>query len=116
MPEVHEIEIRDTAAQAQTAAQSLRPAEDLQDIALRRFMVIGEAASHVSMPTKERFPQIDWLAARGMRNFVAHEYFRVDAAQVWNSVNGDVPSLLSELPSIIAQVKADEQATRARGV
>lgn len=90
--------------------------EDLQDIALRRFMVIGEAASHVSMPTKERFPQIDWLAARGMRNFVAHEYFRVDAAQVWNSVNGDVPSLLSELPSTIAQVKAGEQAARARGV
>ena len=87
--------------------------EDLQDIALRRFMVIGEAAAHVSAEVKAQFPQVDWQAARLMRNFVAHEYFRVDLTDVWDSVIHIVPSLLTELPPIIAQVKAEEQANRA---
>ena len=86
--------------------------EDLQDIALRRFMVIGEAASHVSADVKARFLQVDWQAARLMRNFVAHEYFRVDLTDVWDTINHTVPALLIELPAIIAQVKAEEQATR----
>ena len=90
--------------------------EDLQDIALRRFMVIGEAASHVSSEVKAQFPQVDWQAARTMRNFVAHEYFRVDLTSVWDSVNHIVPMLVIELPIIIAQVKAGEQASRAAGV
>ena len=87
--------------------------EDLQDIALRRFMVIGEAASHVSTDVRERFPQVDWQAVRGMRNFVAHEYFRVDLDDVWDAVVSNVPSLLIDLPVIIAQVKAEEQANSA---
>ena len=49
-----------------------------------------------------------------MRNFVAHEYFRVDATQIWNSVVNDVPALLLSLPAIIAQVKAEEQARRSQ--
>ena len=90
--------------------------EDLQDIALRRFMVIGEAAAHVSTDIKERFPQIEWQDIRGMRNFVAHAYFRVDLGDVWNAVVGNVPTLVAGLPPIIAQVKAAEQAARAGNV
>jgi NADH-quinone oxidoreductase subunit D len=47
MPEVQEITIRDTAAQVQTAAQSLSPAEDLQDMQGER-MVLNMGPSHPS--------------------------------------------------------------------
>jgi len=47
MSSVHEIEIRDTAAQAQTAAQSLPPAEDLQDMQGEK-MVLNMGPSHPS--------------------------------------------------------------------
>ena len=52
--------------------------EDLQGIALRQFTVIGEAATHVSEALKRQHPQIDWRRAANFRNFVVHEYFRVD--------------------------------------
>lgn len=90
--------------------------EDLQDIALRRLMVIGEAAAHVSADVRERFPQPDWQAVRGMQNFVAYEYFRVDLGDVWAAVVSNVPNLLVDLPIIIAQVQAEEQANRASRV
>ena len=86
--------------------------EDLQDIVLRRFMVIGEAAAHVPAEVKAQISQIDQQAARLMRNFVAHEYFRVDLTDVWDSVIHIVLSLLTEPPPVIAQVKAEEQANR----
>jgi len=47
MAEVQEITIRDTAAQAQTAAQSLPPAEDLQDMQGEK-MVLNMGPSHPS--------------------------------------------------------------------
>jgi NADH-quinone oxidoreductase subunit D len=47
MAEVQEITIRDTAAQAQTAAQSLPPAEDLQDMQGEK-MILNMGPSHPS--------------------------------------------------------------------
>src|SRR5262245_45479759 len=47
MADVQEITIRDTAAQAQTAAQSLPPAEDLQDMQGEK-MVLNMGPSHPS--------------------------------------------------------------------
>ena len=47
MAEVQEITIRDTAAQAQTAAQSLPPTEDLQDMPGEK-MVLNMGPSHPS--------------------------------------------------------------------
>jgi len=52
--------------------------EDSQDIALRQFTVMGEAAAHVSDALRRQYPQIDWRRATAFRNLVVHEYFRVD--------------------------------------
>jgi len=52
--------------------------EDLQDIALRQFTVMGEAAPHVSDTLRRQYPQIDWRRATAFRNLIVHEYFRVD--------------------------------------
>ena len=90
--------------------------EDAHDVALRRFMVIGEAANHVSAAVRQRFPQIDWLGARSLRNYVAHEYFRIELADVWDSIVNDIPPLLVKLPGIINQLKANEQAQQTGSV
>ena len=84
--------------------------EDLQDIALRQFTVMGEAAAHVSEALKQQYPQIDWRRATGFRNFVVHEYFRVDFTLVWDTVVSVLPPLVAELPTLLQQVIAAEQA------
>lgn len=83
--------------------------EDLQDIVLRQLTVVGEAAARVSESTKQHFPQVDWRRIVGVRNFVVHEYFRVDYATIWDAVQTYLPPLLAELPAIIAQVQTQEQ-------
>ncbi len=88
--------------------------EDLQDIVLRQLLVIGEAAARVSDSTKQRFPQVDWRRMTGMRNFIAHEYFRLDFTSVWEVIENHLPTLALELPAILALVSADESQENPR--
>ena len=90
--------------------------EDLQDIALLQLVVIGEAAARVSEATKQQYPQIEWRRAAGLRNFIVHEYAKVDFTVVWSTITEELPGLVAELPAVLAQVVAEEQLRRHGGV
>ena len=53
---------------------------------------------------------IVFLNFAATRNFIVHEYAKVDFVQVWDTVMDDLPGLLAELPAVLAQVLADEKA------
>lgn len=72
-----------------------------QDAMLRNFEIIGEASNHISSEIKEKHPDIEWDAMRGMRNFVIHEYFGVDLASVWNTAINDIPVLKNQITEIL---------------
>lgn len=40
--------------------------------------VIGEAAAQIGHDTRSDAPEIPWSKVVGLRNLIAHEYFRVD--------------------------------------
>jgi uncharacterized protein with HEPN domain len=67
--------------------------------------IIGEAASHVSPETRQRFPEIPWVQVVGMRNRLVHAYFDLDLDQVWNATTDDLPPLLEDLQNILEQVQ-----------
>ncbi len=64
--------------------------------------IIGEAAARVSTDCKAKYPQVPWLQMIGMRNRLTHAYFEIDLDIVWQVVTNDLPSLLTELETIIA--------------
>ena len=68
----------------------------LQDAAIRRFEVLGEAAGHVSKKTREAFPEIPWAQMRGFSSFAKHEYWRVDLDRVWETIE-ETPALRRSL-------------------
>jgi len=45
---------------------------------LYNLVVIGEAAAQLSEETRVDAPEIPWSRVVGLRNLIAHEYFRVD--------------------------------------
>jgi uncharacterized protein with HEPN domain len=65
----------------------------LHDALLFQFVVIGEAVKHLTRQTREAAPEIPWADVAGLRDLIAHEYFRIDIHRVLDIVEHDLPPL-----------------------
>ncbi|MGA0560455.1 DUF86 domain-containing protein [Larkinella sp. VNQ87] len=72
----------------------------LQDAVYRRFEIIGEATIRLSDSLKAKYPSVEWKLMRAMRNKLAHEYFGISAATVYNTIKAYLPALLEKLIEI----------------
>jgi uncharacterized protein with HEPN domain len=68
-----------------------------QDAVLRRFEIIGEAASRLSPETQSKFPNLPFRSMRGMRNIIAHDYGDVDVEQIWKTATTHIDELIETL-------------------
>jgi len=68
-----------------------------QDAVLRRLEIMGEAASRITLETRDLFSSIPFRNMRGMRNILAHDYGAVDMDQVWKTATNDMQSLIEIL-------------------
>lgn len=65
----------------------------LHDALLFQFVVIGEAVKHLAPETRAAAPEIPWTDIAGLRDLIAHEYFRIDIHRVLEIVKRDLPAL-----------------------
>ncbi len=63
----------------------------------RMLLIIGEAAGKLSDEAKSSRPDIPWAAMRAFRNFVVHEYHKVDYELLWEAMSHDIPQLIEAL-------------------
>lgn len=71
---------------------------------LMNFVIIGEAVARLTDEIKEKEPQIPWKKIRGFRNIVSHDYFGVDAEEVWQIVKNNIPELEIEVKKILEAI------------
>ena len=76
----------------------------LQSAVERQLEVIGEAASRLSEEFVGRNVGLPIRQAKGLRNVLSHEYFRVNHDRVWNVVVNRVPELVSALSAHTAPI------------
>jgi uncharacterized protein with HEPN domain len=50
---------------------------------LTNFVIIGEMVIRLSEDFKNQYPEIEWHKIKGLRNIAAHDYFGIDAEEVW---------------------------------
>ena len=74
----------------------------LQDSVIRRIEIIGEAARRISATTRETLPDVPWVEMIGMRDFMIHDYDDVDFLIVWETVQRDLPALITALEPFVA--------------
>lgn len=82
-------------------ADALFADEKTFDAVLMNFVIIGEAVVRLSVKLKEKEPQVPWDKIKGFRNIVAHDYFGVDAEEVWQLIKNNIPILEREIGKII---------------
>ena len=57
------------------------------------ILQIGELIGKLSDAFRSAHPEIPWHKIRGMRNFVAHEYGKLDLEIVWFTATKSIPEL-----------------------
>ena len=62
-----------------------------------RLILIGESVKKLSEWTKAQFPELEWSQMARFRDLAVHHYSRVDALQVWEIIQGEIPKLLAAL-------------------
>src|ERR1039458_1076355 len=66
------------------------------------LLILGEAASGLSVEFRKRHPEKVWAEAVGRRNILIHRYFGVDVDLVWPVVENDLPVLKRIAQDILA--------------
>jgi uncharacterized protein with HEPN domain len=59
---------------------------DEQALTAFRLSIIGENANKLAVEIRDRHPDLPWPDMVAFRNYVAHEYHRVDPALIWEAV------------------------------
>ncbi len=65
--------------------------------------IIGEASVYISGELKNKYPDVDWPAIKGMRNIVVHEYFGIKYDLIWEVASEHIPVLRENILNIIKE-------------
>ena len=76
------------------------------------LIAIGESIKNVDKITNRtllvKYPNVDWKAAMGMRDIVAHHYFDIDAGEIYFVCN----QKLEGLGSTVDRIKKDIESKK----
>jgi uncharacterized protein with HEPN domain len=75
--------------------------EIVVDAVIRNVQIIGEAVRHIPDDVQARYPDVDWISMRSMRNILVHQYGSVPLDVVWSVVQRDIPAALPRLRAIL---------------
>ncbi|MEO5946645.1 MAG: HepT-like ribonuclease domain-containing protein [Chitinophagaceae bacterium] len=81
----------------------------LQSAVIRQFEIIGEAGSKISSATQSAFSNIEWRSIKAFRNLLIHEYFKVDTAEVWATIQNDLQSLKDQMEEILGSLEKNKK-------
>lgn len=78
---------------------------DMLDAIGMMLIAIGENLKKIDSETEgkllERYSSIDWRGAKGMRDILSHQYFDINATQVFNVCQSNIPELVLVIKQMI---------------
>lgn len=102
----------------QVRMQSVKSVSDLTDSAkgvekldllCMPLIVIGELVKKIDKLTDQsllkNYPAIPWAEIKGMRNIVVHDYFNIDAEEIFNTCKEDIPRLSKTVGIMISDLE-----------
>jgi uncharacterized protein with HEPN domain len=82
--------------------------EEKLDSICMLFIAIGENLKKIDKLTGgtllSKYPDVDWEGPKGFRDVIAHEYFNIDAEEVFGIIEHDIEPLLSGIDKMIQEL------------
>ncbi len=71
------------------------------DACMMQFVVIGEAISRLDHTYKAHHPEIPWQKIKDFRNIIAHDYFGIDADEIWDIITNSLLPLEEKIIQLL---------------
>ncbi len=112
------VQIEESLHRIQRRSSNIQSPEDFTDnednlvkldaIAMM-LIAVGESFKKIDLETEgqwlEKYPEIDWRGVIGLRNVLAHDYFDIDAEEIFKICRRDIPQLLNTVQRMLAEIR-----------
>ena len=71
------------------------------DASMMQFVVIGEVISRLDETYKIEHSEIPWQKIKDFRNIIAHDYFGIDADEIWDIIHSKLLPLKSGIEALV---------------
>jgi len=72
------------------------------DACMIHFINIGEMIERLSSTFKAQHSDIPWQEIKDFRNLVAHNYFGIDADEIWDIIQNHLPALKQNIYTLLS--------------
>jgi len=77
-----------------------------RDALLYNLLILGEAVKALGDETKARRPEVPWRQIGGLRDVLAHEYYRIDLTEIESILKRDLPALETAITTLRSSSRA----------
>ena len=74
------------------------------DASMMQFVVIGEAVNRLDDNYKQHHSEIPWQSIKDFRNIIAHNYFGIDADEIWDIIENKLLPLKAKISLLCKEV------------
>lgn len=74
---------------------------------IKNIEIIGEAAYMLSHEFIDSHPETPWKLIKGMRHYIVHGYYQVNAKVVWDVTHDDLQTLYSQVKGYIKELEGE---------
>ena len=72
------------------------------------LIAIGESLKNIDKITNKsllpKYKEVDWKGAKGIRDIISHHYFDIDAEEIYNVCEYQLPTLKNTIEKIIKEI------------
>lgn len=104
---IETVEERCTFATAQDDFCDTKEGQEKLDSICMKLIAIGESLKNIDKVTNktllQQYPTIEWKKIKGIRDFISHHYFDLDAEVIFDICQNEISDLLQ----MLIQIKKD---------
>lgn len=75
--------------------------EEKVDATIFSISQIGELVKNIGKETMEKYPNIEWIIIKNLRNKIVHDYEGIKLNLIWDIVTNDIVQLKEDLEEIL---------------
>ena len=75
--------------------------EEKQDATIFAISQIGELVKNIENNTQKRYPEVEWIVLKNLRNKIVHDYDGINLSIIWDIIENDLKPLKINLTKIL---------------